>query len=115
MKENPYSKMVELMKKQGASSSPPSIQIGEVIEPPPNLIIKVNDLQIDKDNILIADYLLKEEKYIRQFKTSSDKVNWSSTNYIKFVDTLKKGELLAVMPVEDKQLYIVLARLKEVS
>jgi hypothetical protein len=114
MKENPYSKMIEIMKKQGASN-PPSIQIGEVIEPPPNLIIMVNDLPIDKENILIADYLLKEENYIREYQTSSDRATWGNINYIKYTDTLKKGELLAVIPVEDKQLYIILARLKEVS
>jgi len=113
--QDPYLELLSQMRKQGKSVNPPGIRLAEVVAPLPEIIIKMGDLQIDKDNILIADYLLKEEKYIRQFKTSSDKVNWSSTNYIKFVDTLKKGELLAVMPVEDKQLYIVLARLKEVS
>ena len=163
MKENPYSKMIEIMQKQGATSNPPSIQIGEVIEPPPNLVIKVNDLQIDKDNILIADYLLKEHK--RRIIISGERIKFSQTDppmyigstnsvndggmnasshshkitdinidtkpspypqvlieatrkdrdYIKTTDTLEKGDLLAVLPVEDRQLYIILARLKEVS
>lgn len=95
MKENPYSKIIEIIKKQGATSNPPSIQIGKVIEPPPKLIIKIDDQQIDNDNILIADYLLKDHQ--------------------QAVDTIKKGDLLAVMPVYDRQLYIILARLKEVS
>lgn len=147
MKENPYSKMIEIMKRQGTSLNPPSIQIAEVIEPPPNLIVKVNDLQIDKDNILIADYLLKE--YQRKITIRGERIKFRKNNpvgeteissnhshplkyidvdgvpieidakaessYIQTEDTLKKGDLLAVMPVQDRQLYIILARLKEVS
>lgn len=147
MKENPYSKMIEIMKKQGATSNTPSIQIGEVIEPPPNLVIKVNDLQIDKDNILIADYLLKEHKrkiiirgerikfkkdnpvgeteissnhshplkYIEVDNVPAEIDAKAETSYIQTEDTLEKGDLLAVMPVEDRQLYIIFARLKGVS
>ena len=147
MKDNPYSKMIEIMKRQGASLNPPSIQIAEVIEPPPNLIVKVNDLQIDKDNILIADYLLKEHQ--RKITIRGERIKFRKNNpvgeteissnhshplkyidvdvvpieidakaessYIQTEDTLKKGDLLAVMPVQDRQLYIILARLKEVS
>ncbi len=147
MKENPYSKMIEIMKRQGASLNPPSIQIAEVIEPLPNLIVKVNDLQIDKDNILIADYLLKEHQ--RKITIRGERIKFRKNNpvgeteissnhshplkyidvdsvpieidakaessYIQTEDTLKKGDLLAVMPVQDRQLYIILARLKEVS
>ena len=133
MKDNPYSKIIEIIKDKGASKNPPSIQIGEVISPPPNLIIKIGDLQVDKDNILIADYLLKEHK--RQIKsdtmllpvneTGTTTVNSSHSHniadftivdtYIYTKDTLKVGEMLAIMPVYDRQLYIILAILSEVS
>lgn len=160
---NPYSKMVEIMRSQGAVSNPPSIQIGIVMEPPPNLVIKVNDLQIDKDNLLISDYLLTEHKrrviisggriqfeqydpptYIgstteeydggrdalpHDHKIKELKIDTAESpepkvwieaqredmDYIKTVDTLVKGDLLAVMPVADRQLYIILSRLREVS
>lgn len=112
MKDNPYSKMVEIMKKQGSASNPPSIQTGTVVSPEP-LVVKVGELQIDKDSILISDYLLKE--YEREYQTSSDRITWGDTNYIKYTDTLRKGDLLAILPVEDRQLYIILARLKEAS
>lgn len=115
MKDNPYSKLIEIIRDKGSSNNPPSIQIGEVISPLPNLIIKIGDLQVDKDNILIADYLLKEESYIREYKSSNDKSTWGDSNYIKYTDTLNSSDLLAVMPVEDRQLYIILARLKEVE
>ncbi len=128
MKENPYSKMVELMKKQGATSNPPSVQIGEVISPNP-LTIRIGDLQIDKDNILIADYLLKD--YKRKIKIpevvatgetnnvsvgdhgthkhSVDKIGINEVEII-FLDTFKQGDKLAALSTEDKQTYIILAR-----
>ena len=128
MKDNPYSKIIEQMKKQGASSNPPSIEIGEVILPNP-LTIKIGDLQIDKDNILIADYLLKD--YRRKVKIpevtatgetnnvsvgdhgthkhSVDKIGVNEVE-ITFSDTLKQGDKLAILSTGDGQTYIILAR-----
>ena len=56
---NPYSEMVKLMQTHGAKYNPSSIQLGEVtsIEP---LTIKTGDLQLNKNNLLMADYLHKE-------------------------------------------------------
>lgn len=128
MKDNPYSKLIEQMKKRGATSNPPSIQIGEVISSNP-LTVKIGDLQIDKDNILIADYLLKD--YKRKIKipeaTATGKTNNVSVGdhgthkhsvdniginevEITFLDTLKAGDRLAILPTSDKQNYIILAR-----
>lgn len=128
MKENPYSKMVELMKKQGATSNPPSVQIGEVISPNP-LTIRIGDLQIDKDNILIADYLLKDYKrkikipeVVATGETNNVSVGDHGTHKhsvekigineveITFLDTFKQGDKLAALSTEDKQTYIILAR-----
>ena len=147
MKDNPYSKLIEIMKVKGSSSNPPSIQIAEVISPPPNLIIKIGDLQLDKNNVLIADYLLKEHK--RKITIRGERIKFRKDNpvgetevanahshpleymdvdnapveidakdessYIQTEDTLKEKDLLAVLSVEDRQLYIILARLKEVE
>ena len=60
------------------------VTIGNVISPNP-LVVQVGDLQIDKDNILISHGL-----------------------------NLVKGDKIAVFPTQDKQIYIILARLKEV-
>ena len=128
MKDNPYSKLIEQMKKQGATSNSPSIQIGEVISPDP-LTVRKGDLQIDKDNILIADYLLKD--YRRKVKIpeatatgetnnvsvgdhgthkhSVDKIGVNEVE-ITFLDTLKQGDKLAILSTGDGQTYIILAR-----
>lgn len=89
MKDNPYSKMIEIIKDKGSAYNPPSIEIGILISPSPNVVIKVNDLQLDRDNLLTSDIL----------------------NFT----TLDIGSRYALIPVYDKQLYIILARLSEVS
>lgn len=129
MKDDPYSTLVRIMREQGAKYNPPTIQIGKVIAPPPNLVIKIGDLQIDKDNILIADYLLPN--YQRQISipmtsgagTMSSEIVGDhgahthtiyqleiSQGEIQILDTLKTGDLVAVMPTGDRQTYIVLAK-----
>lgn len=129
IKDNPYSTMIKLMQKHGAKYNPPSIQIGQVISPPPNIIIKIGDLQVDKDNILIADYLLPN--YQRQITIPETTATGTMTTEltgspyahthtmtevgiqgkIQFTDTLKAGDTVVVMPTEDRQTYILLARL----
>lgn len=105
--DNPYSKILEMTRNRGGNLS--GISIGEVLAPPPNLVVRVGELQVDKDNIKIADYLLKE--YQREYKTSPDEVIWSVRNYIKFEDTLAVGDEVAIFTTADKQTYIILARL----
>jgi hypothetical protein len=129
IKDNPYSTMIKLMQEHGAKYNPPAIQIGQVISPPPNIVIKIGDLQIDKDNILIADYLLPN--YQRQIAipettaTGTMTTELSDSPYshthtitqvgiqgrIQFTDTLNAGDIVAVMPTEDRQTYIILAKL----
>jgi len=106
--KSPYSRFIKIMREQGSYYNPPAIQIGEIISPPPNLKIRVGDLQLDKDDVLIADYLLAD--YTREYQTSSDKISWSISNYIKWVDTLKQGDLVALLATADKQTYIVLCK-----
>lgn len=169
--KNPYAEIIKMMRTHGEKNNPPSIQLGEVISPPADIIIKLGDIEITKENILIADFLL--EGYTRTFeatgsiqiqknddgkitltdsdcgRTSIDNVGFvgdgklitdphfhsvssisietddftiESDNFnaegddknngkcFKFTDTLKKGDIVAVMPTYDMQMYIILAR-----
>ncbi|HEX3030515.1 MAG TPA: DUF2577 family protein [Clostridia bacterium] len=143
---NPYSEMLSIMQEHGSKYNPPSIQLAEVIAPPPDIIIKFGDIQVDKNNILIADYLLKDYnrayyangrlvfkdenlggesnknscQHPHSHKMKSIEVDTydyyiegsgqDQDKYLWFKDTLVKGDMLAVMPTYDMQLYIVLAR-----
>lgn len=73
MKDNPFIKMIELMRKQGKYYNPPTILLAEVSHIQINadthrieeLKIKVNEIEIDQDQIIIADHLLPE--YHREY------------------------------------------------
>lgn len=108
MKDNPYSKILELTESEQDKDN---VMIGEVVSASP-LIVQIGDLQIDRDNILISDYLLSGHS--RNYSTDRLIPNGSSSGNIRYTDTVKVGDKLAVLQTSDKQLYIIIARVKEV-
>ncbi|MCB2300938.1 DUF2577 domain-containing protein [Clostridium tagluense] len=116
-KKNPYSTLINIIKDNGASYNPPSIQLGQVHSESP-LIIKVGDLQLTCRNLLISDYLLKDyerkveqkcESIIKNGKTYSSEeiINKGS---MKYTDGLKAGDLVAILSTYDGQKFIVLSK-----
>lgn len=73
MKDNAFVKIIELMRKQGKYYNPPTILLAEVshvkVNPDTNILeelkIKVNEIEIDQEHIIIADHLLPE--YHREY------------------------------------------------
>jgi len=125
MRDNPFNQLIQFMREEGGYYNPPSILLAEVVTPSP-LVIKIgDDLQIDKDNLKVADYLVAN--YEREIK-SKGSLNVSATvsnggslssltvnnGKIQFTDALKAGDLLAVIPTEDRQTFIVLCRVVDV-
>ncbi len=109
MKGNPYAEFIKLMQSHGSKYNPPGIEIAAVtsIEP---LTIQVGDLQLDKDDLLIADYLLKD--YTREIELSNSA---NIQGQLKFVDTLRIGDMLAAISTLDEQTYIILARVVKLN
>ena len=85
------------MRTQGGKNNTPYVQIGLVVSADP-VTIKIGDLQIGKDNLLVADHILPG--YERK-TTGGD---------ITFTDGLKSNDIVALIPTLDEQTYIVLAR-----
>lgn len=110
MKDNPYSRLLELTKNNNKQDKD-NVMIGEAISINP-FVVKVGDLQIDKDNIYIADYLLSG--YSRNYSTDRVIPNGSSSGNIKYTDSISKGDKLAILQTGDNQLYIIIARVREV-
>lgn len=101
---DPYVKMLNLMKKKGAESNPPSICIAKVISAPPEIIVQTNDLQLYKDDLYMADYLLTG--YSRDVSINPN----CSGSKITTNDTIKVGDELAVLPTGDNQTWIILCK-----
>ena len=55
--DNAYSGIIGIMREQGTKYNAPALMLGEVISANP-LLIKVGDIQLDKDNLYVADYLM---------------------------------------------------------
>lgn len=126
MRDNPYAAIISMMRQEGSAHNPPPIMLAEVLSPPPHLLIKAGDVQIGNPNILIADYLLPG--YQRQYSQTGDGTMIAKTpppatysDYTeveslridgqhKWTDTLRSGDVVAVMPTCDGQRYIILAR-----
>lgn len=107
MKENPYSKFLDMLKPDSNPAS--GVMIGRVMSASP-LVITCNDLQIYEDDVLIADDLLIG--YKRIYSTDHSDPIWSDRTTMKYEDGLEVNDLLAMLPTSDKQLYIILARVR---
>lgn len=99
--EDSYSRLINIMQKHGAKYNPPSIDIGIVISDEP-LTVKIGDLPLIKDNVLVADSLL--ENYTRQFEADGTIKTYTMK------DGLKKDDLVACLSTQDRQTYIILCK-----
>lgn len=123
IKDNPYSKLIEQMRKQGGSVNSPDIQIGRVVSPSP-LVVQIGDLQVDRDNLLIADYLLgnyARDAIIGEVSVSGSTGSSESHSHniskldvgkarVRYTNSLNHNDRLAIMATSDRQTYIVLAK-----
>ena len=117
--KNPYVGLIEHMQKQGGKNNTPYIQTGVVITSDP-LTIKFGDLQLSKNDLLVADYLLPN--YARKITIPTTPASGSTTTgsitsigipdgTITLTDGLKADDIVALIPTLDEQIYFVLARL----
>jgi len=109
------------MRTQGGKNNTPYVQVGVVVAADP-LTIKLGDLQIGKENILVADYLILD--YTRKITIPTTPASGSTTEEsvtsigipdgdITLTDGLKVNDIVALIPTleDEEQTYIVLARL----
>lgn len=57
MKSNPYEKIIQTMRDEGAKQNPQSIKLGTIksIEP---FLLSIGALELDEDDVLISEHLL---------------------------------------------------------
>lgn len=116
------------MRTQGGKNNTPYVQLGVVVSADP-LTVKLGDLQIGKENLLIADYLLPDYQRVASIPITDGSGVMSSTSIgehgshthnitklgiegeIVLTDGLKADDIVALIPSLDEQTYIVLAKL----
>lgn len=116
--KDPYVSIVKTMREEGSAYNPPSIDIATIISADP-LTIAIPGLQIDKDKILVSDFLLNG--YKRKIAMPSTSATGSTSNgsissinipdgELNLTDGLKKGDTVACLSTSNGQKYIILCR-----
>jgi hypothetical protein len=132
-KDHAYVKMLNMMRSQGSKDNPITLQLG--IMQSANSV-KIGDLVLDKEDIMIADYLLTGYKrelvtpYVKSVEvevdttvtisgesgsaTSTATVDAPVEKYMETKTGLKKGDIVAVMKLSDNDTYVILAKVVSV-
>lgn len=83
----------------------PSITSGVVISPPPNPRIRLNEAVIlERENLVFAAHMVAGYERRAQFTDAEI----STTGSMQWTDTVKAGDEVILIPVEDGQLYYVI-------
>lgn len=124
--KDPYSEMIKLMQQHGAKYNPPSIQLGEITSISP-LTVHTGDIQLNANNLLVADYLLNG--YSRNVSLQSTSASGetdlqvvgdhgshehgiSSIEFqgpLKFTDGLKEKDTVVLIQI-DTALFVIFCR-----
>ena len=115
---DPYVKMLNLMKTKGAESNSPTINIGKIIAPPPEIIIQTTDLQLYNDDIVISESLVDYKQEISISNAACGGVSCGGQlqnisiekQEMQFHKILKVGDEVAVLPTADNQTWVVLCK-----
>lgn len=133
MKKNPYSELLGIMNGVGRNNQSPTIQIGTILEPPPNIKVRYKSIILEAAECYISEYLLTQYKRSAEgnIKTITEKVaggsgeaqyashahpvnHYYSESWIT-TDTLQPGDKVAIMPCESEdgtsQTYIILDKI----
>ena len=114
---DPYSSILGTMQTQGAKFNPPTLTIGIVISVDP-LLISTGDLQLNKSNILISERLIDYKQNISISCPASGSVSCGGQlqniniekQELTFWCILKEKDLIALYPIQDEQIYVVLEK-----
>lgn len=133
MNETPESQLLGILNGVAKNNQPETIQIGKVLAPPPNIKVQYKDFILEKEDVWISEYLLigyertakgviKSETQPRSggggeaaFSSHTHEINNPYTDNIIYTDTLKPGEYVSIMPIQQvegtTQQYIILDKI----
>nr|UWI22588.1 MAG: Protein of unknown function (DUF2577) [Bacteriophage sp.] len=133
MKKNPYIEMINIFSGVSKNNNSPVMAIGKIIAPPPNIQIAYKNFVLEKEEVWISEYLLIGYERTAKgtlisstqnrgggggdaaYESHNHDINNSYTDNIIYTDTLKAGDYVSIMPLEqsagDKQQYIILDKI----
>lgn len=133
MNETPESQLLGILNGVAKNNQPETIQVGKVLAPPPNIKVQYKDFILEKEDVWISEYLLigyertakgtiVSETQPRSggggyalFASHTHEINNPYTDNIIYTDTLKPGEYVSIMPIQQvegtTQQYIILDKI----
>lgn len=133
MNETPESQLMGILNGVAKNNQPETIQIGKVLAPPPNIKVQYKDFILEKEDIWISEYLLIGYERTAKgvivsetqprgggggyalFASHTHEINNPYTDNIIYTDTLKPGEYVSIMPIQQvegtTQQYIILDKI----
>lgn len=133
MNETPEAQLLGIFNGVAKNNQPETIQIGKVLAPPPNIKVQYKDFILEKEDVWISEYLLigyertakgtiVSETQPRSggggyalFASHTHEINNPYTDNIIYTDTLKPGEYVSIMPIQQvegtTQQYIILDKI----
>lgn len=117
-KQDPFAELVKAMRSEGAKFNPPSLRVGVVTSVNP-LLVKLEELQLTKEDILIDASLIEHNEEFSldstpargSVSTGGNLSNLSiEKGSLKIKTRLKKDDLLVLIPTQDKQIWIILSK-----
>lgn len=97
---NPFSELINVLREEGSFYNEPSFYFAKVTSELPNLKVMLNDMELDKNNLLIDKSLLDRHNY------SVNCSNGSITHNLK--DKLSVGD--RVIMLRDNNKFIIISK-----
>lgn len=120
--DNPYLNLLEIMQNQ-SKEIPKSFVIGSVLSAEPLSIKVAENIILDREDMLINDFLLA--KYNRKIKVKGNSINGDVSPEVNLVacdmtdvevetleDSLKTGDKVILLLSEDQQQFILLCKVR---
>ncbi|CZR95844.1 hypothetical protein CDFC105_73124 [Clostridioides difficile] len=96
---DPINEFIGIMRKEGKFHNEPSFFIGKVKDKLPDLKIEINNLLLEKENLLINSWILD-----RQIESFNTEINKEHKHNIKnpFMDTFEPEDMVIMFKINDK-------------
>lgn len=114
MKDNPYSALVGVIRKEGAFRNFTPLVLGKVIKPLPNIEIVAAGMPLYKSDLLIDKWLLDRERITFECSNSHSCDDDSGHNHSIGVSNLKnvlsKGDTVLLARFEGEEKWLILSK-----
>lgn len=108
-----FAKLLKLMQRQGEANNPKGLEIGVMTS---SNTCSIGDLELDKDDLLVNETLLKPVLTELDFNIQSSGGTSHTHNWVdksKYFKPLKKGDIVVLLKLEDQDMYVILCKVVE--